>query len=303
VFLLKDRSLTREMKVEEEVECLYATLDLRGLFTGGVAGSLTYWDYQKQNGGSVVLGKHSDSILCITPAKDGRSFLTGSNDGSIKVWGMDGKEIKMIKGHTGPVRSVCTSFDGQLIISSSDDKTIRVWAGATHKNTKTIKTKTKIGIVAPTPNSAYVVAGGENSVHIYKLESGTEKIAIPLKESPRALCVDTAARYIVTYEGDKVSILSTAKHPDTDFKSPRGEKKEKPGTPLDKKDDTIVETTIPEQKKDDEKSKTPRLDEIIAETVDSPKKPTNKQVEAVKLSDKEGAPRTSMEDVKDWLEN
>ena len=57
-----------------------------------------------------------------------------TNDGKIVsgswdtvcVWDMQGNELAVCKGHEGPVNSVCVTKDGK-IVSGSDDRTVRVW--------------------------------------------------------------------------------------------------------------------------------------------------------------------------------
>jgi len=45
----------------------------------------------------------------------------------VKLWNIDGKELKNLEGHTGMIRTVNFSPDGQFIASASDDNTIKLW--------------------------------------------------------------------------------------------------------------------------------------------------------------------------------
>ncbi len=59
---------------------------------------------------------------------DGKRIVTGSWDGTVKVWDADkGQELLSLKGHTDWVTSVAFSPDGKRIVSGSEDKTVKVW--------------------------------------------------------------------------------------------------------------------------------------------------------------------------------
>jgi WD40 repeat protein len=62
---------------------------------------------------------------------DGQRILTGSNDGTAKVWeAVRGRELLTLKGPGPPINSVSFSPDGQRIVSGSWDKTAKVWEAA-----------------------------------------------------------------------------------------------------------------------------------------------------------------------------
>lgn len=74
------------------------------------------------------LGGHSKSILSICFAKDNRTLLSGSADGTIRVWdSQTGELCSQLENHQGPVTCVRLSPDGTIMASASADKTIRLW--------------------------------------------------------------------------------------------------------------------------------------------------------------------------------
>lgn len=55
-------------------------------------------------------------------------FVTGSTtDEWVRVYGIEGEEREVLKGHHGPVHCVEFSPDGEMFASGSEDGTIRMW--------------------------------------------------------------------------------------------------------------------------------------------------------------------------------
>jgi WD40 repeat protein/CHASE3 domain sensor protein len=59
---------------------------------------------------------------------EGRRIVTGSEDGTVRVWQADGVgEPVVLRGHTGAVFAVGFDRDGQWLLTSARDRTARVW--------------------------------------------------------------------------------------------------------------------------------------------------------------------------------
>ena len=57
----------------------------------------------------------------------GSLVATGSEDGTAKIWQLDGERVTVLAGHQGAVQSIQFSPDGTRVVTSSQDKTIRLW--------------------------------------------------------------------------------------------------------------------------------------------------------------------------------
>ncbi len=55
-------------------------------------------------------------------------IASASEDGTIKLWNLDGKELQTLQGHSSGVNSVSFSPDSQTIASASNDCTIKFWS-------------------------------------------------------------------------------------------------------------------------------------------------------------------------------
>ncbi|MCP5103553.1 MAG: DUF4365 domain-containing protein [bacterium] len=71
---------------------------------------------------------HTDWVHSVAVSPDGKWFVSGSADKTIKTWDLESGQCRAtLKGHEGEVESVAVTPDGTRILSGSSDKTIRVW--------------------------------------------------------------------------------------------------------------------------------------------------------------------------------
>ncbi len=83
---------------------------------------------RKQFEERVVSLGHTGPIRSVALSADGHRAVTGSDDGTVRVWDVDGGVCeRVLEGHTGSVTSVALSVDDLRAVSGSSDATIRVW--------------------------------------------------------------------------------------------------------------------------------------------------------------------------------
>lgn len=97
----------------------YSPVDNKAL-TGGDRGDILLWDLENMQVLKRFVG-HSSGIRpnCLIWAQDGKTFVSGSWDGSIRRWDIQtGKEIANLNPGYGRVMSLALSPDGKYAISS-----------------------------------------------------------------------------------------------------------------------------------------------------------------------------------------
>ena len=155
-----------------------------------------------------TLTGHSDIVTAVSFSPNGRYIVTGSYDGTAKVWNAaTGKEIRTLEGHGGAVTAAGFSADSFLIVTGSADKTARVWDTAG----RTIQTFTghTAGVTSASfsPDGRYVVTGSldhtakvwdmDTSQPVYTLAGHTDVVT--------AASFSPDGRYIVTGSDDNTA--------------------------------------------------------------------------------------------------
>ena len=71
---------------------------------------------------------HVGTVLCGAVSPDGDYIVSGSDDTTIRIWGVKTREeLDVLYGHSSAVTSLTFTPDGKRIISGSHDGSIRVW--------------------------------------------------------------------------------------------------------------------------------------------------------------------------------
>ncbi len=76
---------------------------------------------------SAVCNGHTMHVTEVCVSQDGATIASGSEDGTVCIWNMDGSLRAVCNGHGCRVTSVCVSQDGAMIVSGSEDGTVRIW--------------------------------------------------------------------------------------------------------------------------------------------------------------------------------
>lgn len=113
-----------KLVLKGHTEAVWAVLCLEdGFLTGSADKSIIHWD--KSGRQTRVFRGHTDAVRGLT-LLDATTFASCSNDGTVKVWSLDGTLLHTLQGHTSFVYSVSAS--PKYLFSSGEDRTVRVWS-------------------------------------------------------------------------------------------------------------------------------------------------------------------------------
>ncbi|MCB0609241.1 MAG: caspase family protein [Lewinella sp.] len=136
-------------------------------------GNITLWDLESRTIRKTLSG-HASRINDAVFSPDGQQMLTGSGDGTARLWTRDGTLVNTFEGHAGQVWKVAFSPDGKQILTAGADKTLRIWDPQSGKLLHT-SAEHEADAIAFSPDGQFFVSGGwDNKVKLWRTSNGEE---------------------------------------------------------------------------------------------------------------------------------
>ena len=110
-----------------------------------------------------IFGGHSGSISSAAWSPDGAHILTGSDDGTARVWDARTGETTLELTHQSSVTAVAWSPDSTHILTGSDDGTARAWDATTGKTTLELTHQRPVNAVAWSPNGTHILTASDGT--------------------------------------------------------------------------------------------------------------------------------------------
>jgi COMPASS component SWD3 len=123
-----------------------------------------------------TLRGHSYWVQDVAIAPDGRTIVSASKDGTIKLWDiLTGREMRTLHGHEAAVLSVAISADGERLISCGTDNAIKIWSLDTGMELNSILSKShNIYVLSVSPNGKTLVSASADNTIKPKYDGGLE---------------------------------------------------------------------------------------------------------------------------------
>ena len=119
---------------------------------------------------------HTGEIYSVAFSPDGKFVLTGSQDGTARLWQVHGgHSVRQFAGHQGgDIGGRVLSPDGKSILTGGNDKTVRLWDAATGRQLRMFAGHAGgISSVAFSPDGRYVLsASGDKTAQLWDARTG-----------------------------------------------------------------------------------------------------------------------------------
>jgi WD40 repeat protein/tRNA A-37 threonylcarbamoyl transferase component Bud32 len=121
-----------------------------------------------------TLTAHTGPVSAIATSSDGETFVSGSEDKTIKIWNLKtGELLRTLSGHDAEVVSVAISQDGQLLASGSRDNTVKLWDVQSGELIRTLDHPDWIQSVAFSPDGQMLAAGDrDQTIFVWNVATG-----------------------------------------------------------------------------------------------------------------------------------
>jgi WD40 repeat protein len=141
----------------------------------------------------IVLKGHDDPVSSATFSPDGALVVTAAGrphtlvtdprtvkDYTARIWdAANGKELIVLRGHKGWVKSAAFSPDSKRIVTASDDKTVRIWNATSGKELVVLSVEEGVNSATFSPDGSRVAAASEDgTAHIWDATSGKDLIVL-----------------------------------------------------------------------------------------------------------------------------
>jgi WD40 repeat protein/serine/threonine protein kinase len=159
---------------------------------------------------SVVTRAHGSSILAAAMSRDGSCVLTGSKNGTARLWPVGRDEpLGPPLQHQGPVTAVAISPDGATLLTASEDRTARLWDARTGRPLgPPLPHQAAVRVVAFSPDGQLILtAGDENVARLWDAKRRRPQAELVHRAAIRAVAFSPDSRLAATAGDDNTARL------------------------------------------------------------------------------------------------
>ena len=128
-----------------------------------------------------ILGGHSEYVTSATWSPDATHILTGSQDGTARIWDTTTGDNTLTVTTNSGIEAVAWSPDATHILTGSQDGTARIWDTTTGDNTLTLTNAHTVTAVAWSPDGTHILTGTrDGAACIWDATTGNNTLTLTL---------------------------------------------------------------------------------------------------------------------------
>ncbi len=143
-----------------EIFGLTASLKNGTLATGGYEKAIRLWKNFGANGPDPARWDDASVVTSLTYAPDGERLTAGTENGSVRLWRVDGTLERTLSGHEGRVTGLV--FAGKTLISAAEDGSLRFWNLADGSQTRLLSLGVPLTCLALDGRGEVLAVGTQN---------------------------------------------------------------------------------------------------------------------------------------------
>jgi WD40 repeat protein len=149
----------------------------------------------------VQLG-HDSFVMCLAFAPDGKFIVTGSQDGTARLWdAATQREIRRF-GSGALVQGVAWTPDGQSIATASLDGAVRLWGRDSGRQIRVLTAeRAEMTSVAVSPDGKLIAAGNGDAAQLWDLATGRRIRRITLPPRVNSVAFSSDGRHLLLASG------------------------------------------------------------------------------------------------------
>lgn len=156
--------------------------------------------------GSIPLLGHEGGINSVVFSPDGELVLAASDDGTARLWNLEGELVLTLSGHSGAVNDASYSLDGRLVATSSDDRTVRLWTSDGELLHVLGEHSSEVSGLLFTPDGRFLIANARQPI-IWDLDGNLIDTLEGHRSKQVSSWVSGDGRYLLTSSGDATVFL------------------------------------------------------------------------------------------------
>ncbi|VXD12533.1 WD40 domain-containing protein [Planktothrix paucivesiculata] len=151
---------------------------------------------------------HSRGVRSVDFSPNGEFLATASDDGTAKLWDLQGQELITFIGHSGWVMSVVFSPNGEFLATASYDGTAKLWDLQGQELITFTGHSQRVTSVAFSPNGNYLAtASDDRTAKLWNLQ-GQELITFTgHSQRVTSIAFSPDGKYLATASGDRTAKL------------------------------------------------------------------------------------------------